>query len=169
MFDSLQPYGLELARLLCPWDSPGKNTGVGCHALFQGIFPIQGSNPCLLCLLLWQAGSLPLASSGKPWWPTHLITKHSDMLLSFTAPFESLFSTKLLTFPHSALLSSPLSFLSHAQVSWFLPWTEKTWGGITWCWPWQGHCSHWLGGLGGRLALGQENLASHPTVPTTSP
>ena len=37
-----QPYGLEPARLLCPWDSPGKNTGVVCHAL-QGIFPTQGS------------------------------------------------------------------------------------------------------------------------------
>ena len=35
------------ARLLCPWDSPGKNTGVGCHALLQGIFPTQGSNPDL--------------------------------------------------------------------------------------------------------------------------
>ena len=33
------------ARLLCPWDSPGKNTGVGCHSLLQGIFPTQGSNP----------------------------------------------------------------------------------------------------------------------------
>ena len=32
-------------RLLCPWDSPGKNTGVGCHFLLQGIFPTQGSNP----------------------------------------------------------------------------------------------------------------------------
>ena len=31
-------------RLLCPWDSPGKNTGVGCHFLLQGIFPTQGSN-----------------------------------------------------------------------------------------------------------------------------
>ena len=39
------------ARLLCPWDSPGKNTGVGCHALPQGIFPTQGSNLSLLCLL----------------------------------------------------------------------------------------------------------------------
>ena len=39
-------------------DSPGKNTGVGCHALLQGIFPTQGSNLCLLCLLRWQAGSL---------------------------------------------------------------------------------------------------------------
>ena len=32
-------HGLKPARLLCPWDSPGKNTGVGCHALLQGIFP----------------------------------------------------------------------------------------------------------------------------------
>ena len=36
------------ARLLCPWDSPGKNTGVGCHSLLQGIFPTQGSNQGLL-------------------------------------------------------------------------------------------------------------------------
>ena len=51
------------ARLLCPWDSPGKNTGVGCHALFQGIFPSQGWNPGLL---LWQEGSLSLTAPGKP-------------------------------------------------------------------------------------------------------
>ena len=36
------------SRLLCPWDSPGKNTTVGCHFLLQGIFPTQGSNPGLL-------------------------------------------------------------------------------------------------------------------------
>ena len=47
--------------LLCPWNSPGKNTGVGCHALLQGVFPTQGSNPCLQHLQHWQAGSLPLA------------------------------------------------------------------------------------------------------------
>ena len=41
-------------------DSPGKNAGVGCHALLQGIFLTQGSNPCLLFLLHWQVGSLPL-------------------------------------------------------------------------------------------------------------
>ena len=39
---------LAPARLLCPWDSPGKNTGVGCHFLLQGIFPSQGLNPGLL-------------------------------------------------------------------------------------------------------------------------
>ena len=46
--DSLWPYGLQPARLLYPWTSPGKNTGVSCHALLQGIFPTQGLNPCLL-------------------------------------------------------------------------------------------------------------------------
>ena len=50
--DSLRPYGLSLAMLLCPWDSPGKNTRVGFHALLQGIFLTQGSNLCL-CLLHW--------------------------------------------------------------------------------------------------------------------
>ena len=35
-------------RLLCPWDSPRENTGVGCHAVLQGIFPTQGLNPGLL-------------------------------------------------------------------------------------------------------------------------
>ena len=54
------------ARLLCPWDSPGKNTGVGCQARLQGFFPTQGSNPPLLCLLHWLAVSLPLAPPGKP-------------------------------------------------------------------------------------------------------
>ena len=63
---TLWSYGLYPARLLCPWDSPGKNTGVGCHALLQGIFLIQESNPCLSCLLHWQSNSLPLALPGKP-------------------------------------------------------------------------------------------------------
>ena len=53
---------VSLWTLVCqaPWDSPGKNTRVDCHARFHGIFP------CLLHLLPWQAGSLPLAPPGKP-------------------------------------------------------------------------------------------------------
>jgi len=66
MSDSLWSYGLQSARLLCLWDSPGKNTGVGFHALLQGIFPTQGSNMYLLHLVHWQVGSLPLAPPGKP-------------------------------------------------------------------------------------------------------
>ena len=42
MSDSLQAYGLQPTRLLCPWHSPGKKTGVGCHFLLQGIFLTQG-------------------------------------------------------------------------------------------------------------------------------
>ena len=37
-----------------------------CHALLQGFFLTQGLNPCLLCLLHWQVGSLPLTPPGKP-------------------------------------------------------------------------------------------------------
>ena len=61
--------------LVTPWtvahqaplsmDSPGKNTGVGCHALLQGIFLTQGSKLCPSRLLHWQ-GSLPLVPPGKP-------------------------------------------------------------------------------------------------------
>ena len=43
--DSLRYHGLWPNRLLCPWASPGKSTGVGCHSLLQGIYPTQGSYP----------------------------------------------------------------------------------------------------------------------------
>ena len=46
--DSLWPLGLQPIRLLCPWNSSGKNTGVVSHSLLQGIFLTQGSNPVLL-------------------------------------------------------------------------------------------------------------------------
>ena len=52
--DSLPLHGLLPVRFLCPWDSPGKNTAVGFHALLQVIFPTQGSNPGLLhCRRIW--------------------------------------------------------------------------------------------------------------------
>ena len=50
--------------LLRPWDSPDKNTGVGCHALLWGIFLNQGLNLSLLCLLHRQVGSAPPAPRG---------------------------------------------------------------------------------------------------------
>ena len=58
------PWTAQPTRLLCPWDSPDKNTGLGC----QGIFLTQRVDPCLLhsCILHWQADSLILASPGKP-------------------------------------------------------------------------------------------------------
>ena len=42
--NSLRPHGLQSTRILCPWDFPGKNIGVGCHFLLQEIFPTQGLN-----------------------------------------------------------------------------------------------------------------------------
>ena len=54
MSDSQQPYELQPSRLLCPWDSSGKNTGVGCNNLLQGIILLQGTDPHLLSLLHWQ-------------------------------------------------------------------------------------------------------------------
>ena len=55
MSDSLRFYGLEPARLLCPWDFPGKSAGAGCCALLQRIIPTQELK--LLRLLHWQADS----------------------------------------------------------------------------------------------------------------
>ena len=48
MSNSLWPHGLWPARIFCPWNSPGKNTRVGSHSLFQGIFLTQKLNPGLL-------------------------------------------------------------------------------------------------------------------------
>ena len=45
--DFFQSHELQAARLLCPWNSPGKNTGVGCHFLCQKISSTQGLNPHL--------------------------------------------------------------------------------------------------------------------------
>ena len=62
MFNSLQPNGLKHARLLCLWNSPGKNTGVGCHFFLQRIFPNPDTKPRSPTL---QADSLPSEPPGK--------------------------------------------------------------------------------------------------------
>ena len=69
----LWPHGLESVSLLCPWDSPGKNTGVGCQALLQRILTTPGSNPRLLSLAV--AGGF-LATSA-PWEAAQSPTKAS--------------------------------------------------------------------------------------------
>ena len=65
MSDSLQPHGLQPAKLLCPWGFPSKKTGVGYRFLLQENFPTQGWNPSLLLLLHWQADSLSLCHLGS--------------------------------------------------------------------------------------------------------
>ena len=75
MSNSLQPYRLWPTRLLCPWDSPGKNTGVGCHALCQGNFQTQGSNLSLMSHAL--AGTLFTTT-----WEVIFINKFPSWLVS---------------------------------------------------------------------------------------
>ena len=68
MSNSLLSHGLQPARLLCPWDFPGKKTGVGCHFLLQGFFLTQGLNLGLLhgsqTLSIW-------ASREEVLWPLY--------------------------------------------------------------------------------------------------
>ena len=56
------PHGLQF---VCPWNSPGKITGVGCQFLLQGIFSTQGLNASLLHLMLWQVSSSTSELLGK--------------------------------------------------------------------------------------------------------
>ena len=74
MSDILWSRGLYPARLLSPWNSPGKNTGVGCHSRLQGIFQTQGSNPGLHCrqILYW------LSQQGSPTVRYCQISLHRD-------------------------------------------------------------------------------------------
>ena len=58
--DSLWPHALQPARLLCPWDSPGKNTGVRCHTLLQGNLPNPGIKPTSPASPAFHVNSLPL-------------------------------------------------------------------------------------------------------------
>ena len=65
-----------------------ENTGVGCHFVLQGIFLTQGSNPHLLSLLHWQAGSSPLS---------HLLNAHFlEVLLSLSYYFVNLVNVDLI-------------------------------------------------------------------------
>ena len=103
----------SLARLLNPWNSPGKNTGVGCHFLLQGIFPTQGLNSRISSI----AGRLSTI------WENHLFW--SPFILPCLLDLKS--STSTLT-----LLLHPYPYLSHSVsrqalcilrkgiLSWFL-------------------------------------------------
>ena len=94
MSDSLGPHGLWPTRLLCPWDFPGKNTGVGYHSLLQGNLPNPGMEPeFLLPLLHWQADSLPLSHLENP-----------KLSVQFSSVVQSLFATPW-TAVHQASLS----------------------------------------------------------------
>ena len=90
------------SQAVCPWDFPGKNTGVGCHSLLQGIFLDQGSNPHLLH---WQAGSLSLSHQGSL----------SDSLACFLSRFSCV---RLCAALWTVILQAPLSIEFSGQEHW---------------------------------------------------
>ena len=113
----MPPHGLQPARLLCPWDSPGKNTGVGFYFLFQGIFPTQESNlSLLLCRqILYQLsheGSTPSSSRGIFLGHCLHISQNDPGSLSPSGPWWNILIYTLilgfLPFPTSHPLSSPV-------------------------------------------------------------
>ena len=99
------PLKLWPARVLCPWDFPLKNTRVGCHFLLQGIYLTQGLNQCLLCLLHWQVGSLPLRPLGS--------LRHSEF------PFKTLVSLSncLCWVPSTQVLQLHGDLIQFSQLS----------------------------------------------------
>ena len=124
--------------LLCPWDFPGKSTRVGCHFLLQRIFPTQGSN---LCLLHWQADSLPLSHLGSPQNKYKAINRScvtvssfrmSDMILHMTLYFIIIYRKC------SLLLSTKKNWASKQSFSCVLlfaiPWTAARQAAITNSW-----------------------------------
>ena len=81
---TLRPYGPQPARLLCPWGSLGKNTGVGCHALLQGIFPMSPVSPTL------SGRSFTTEPLGKLCFHLKPILKMSAELYSFKSSRKSI-------------------------------------------------------------------------------
>ena len=107
------PRGLQPFRLLCLWDFPSKNTGVGCHCLFQGIFPTQLSN---LRLLQLQADSLSLSHQRSPAFKI-VLCKSKKHLVFFTSLF--FFTVHSLTWkliPHFCKLFKFFSFLTFGWI-----------------------------------------------------
>ena len=98
------------SRVLSLWDFLGKNTGMGCHFLLQGIFPTQGLNPRLLHLLHWQADSLPLSQLGRPH-KIYDLPNHQDLVINWVEGMREVEESRL-TLGHSALMAGWLEGLS---------------------------------------------------------
>ena len=123
--NTLRPHRLYPTSLLCPWNFPVKNTGVGCHVLLKGIFPTQGSSSHFLCLLPWQADSLLLVPPGEP--NLRLSCKcskprswSSTLTLKFLLgkqPFQ-----QQLVLPFQSLLQDSAEVEIRYALSWVLTW-----------------------------------------------
>ena len=135
---TLQPHGLQPIRLLCPWDSPGKSTAAGCHALLQGIFPTQGLNPGLLhcrrilCQLRQQGSHkggiiciceviIPSCASSSPaflmMYSAYKLNKQGDNIEPWRAPFL-IWNQSTVPCPVLTVASWPAYRFLRRQVRW---------------------------------------------------
>ena len=146
---ALQPHGLQAARLLYPWDFPGKNTRVGCYVLLQGIFSIQVSCIADGFFTNWARAKPPRVKST----PSKLVLKVQLPRPAALAPPEQLLA-RLGAHPRTteweALEVRPSSSCFKIPSRWF------------WCTlKLEKHCStkcmpikdHWMGSGGTRLGI----------------
>ena len=119
--DSLWPHGQQPTRLRCPWDFPGKNTGVGWHFLLQGILPTQGSN---LSLLHCRQTLSCLSHQGSP---NFVYRKKYQWILSCPQKLKSAkIRTELTKLCWCAACCSPWGCKESDTTEW-LNWTELIW------------------------------------------
>ena len=157
-------YGPEPTRLLCPWDSPGKNTGVGCHALLQGIFPTQGLNSGLLHCRVFTIWATKEAQQRPQIFPRQVIkamvVTNTSSPRSFSKAVPALFIPSSLPRPHNTvhpwILCTELSrVLFHRLPS--SPATAS-------CWYWNKKTSGFWCGWGPRGGVFQAGWLKHPRL-----
>ena len=117
MSHSVWPQGLSPARLLYPWDFPGKSTGVDCHFLLQRILLTQESHLSFLCLLHWQVDSLPLSHLGSLWRIDMGPLKGISIPTGLQMPFSGRRAWKLHLSCKKEFIGSPRSLLTHFPCS----------------------------------------------------
>ena len=128
--DSWWLHGLQPSRLLCPWNSPGKNTGAGCHFLLQGIFPTQGSNQGLphcrhtLYQLSHQGSFIMEKNIKNNVWVCIYITG-AFLVASAAKNLPAIQETQVWSLGQEDPLEEGMA--THSSIlAWKIPWTEET-------------------------------------------
>ena len=101
-----QGHRRQPTRLPCPWDSPGKNAGVGCQSLLQGIFPTQGSNPCCLHTHTFTFNPTQSIICPSVCLPAHPLNHHPHIYLPVHSGSDSPIHPPVHSPPHQSIHSS---------------------------------------------------------------
>ena len=124
MSNSLQPHGLFSSRLLCPWNSPGKNTGVDSHSLLQGIFPTQGPNPGLPHCGISSLGFSLLTYQMKIKAPASQSFRETSLVAQMVKHLPTMRETRVQSLGQEDPLEKEMA--AHSNIlAWKIPWTEE--------------------------------------------